>query len=371
MKLLEVQPEIAPGAPPQPPEETPEHTPPEPEALTCGTCGATMAPGQDWCLECGTAARRLRDRPGARASLTVLGLTLLLVAGAVAASYAALRHDPAAPATQPAAQGQVAQTPPPGTTPPAATTTAPPATTTTPPAGTTSTPAGTTSTPPSTLPKVTPPSTGSSTPATPAPATPRAAPPATPALPAAPSTGSSGASGSSGSTGSSGSSGSSGSGTSTGTTTTPSAPTAIELAGDAASVYDPYRRATSTGDVGKALDGDGGTSWFVDVPAGSTAINLGYALNLGDATGIRSIDITTPTPGFRVEIYASDESTPPPDILDTRWAHITDKSDVGSDGETHIVLGAGSSKYRTLLLWITQPPSEGSRVRISELKVFG
>ena len=87
--------------------------------------------------------------------------------------------------------------------------------------------------------------------------------------------------------------------------------------------------------------------------------------------GIKAIDITTPTPGFKVEIYATDEATPPPSITDTRWAHITDKSDVGADGKTHIVLGAGSSKYQTLLLWITKPPTSGTRVRISELKVFG
>jgi hypothetical protein len=136
-------------------------------------------------------------------------------------------------------------------------------------------------------------------------------------------------------------------------------------------VYDPYRRATATGDVGKALDGDGSTSWYADVAPGTPAVNLGYVVDVGEKRGIRAVDVTTPTPGFKVEVYASDEATPPPTILDARWAHITDKSDVGADGKTHIVLGAGSSKYQTLLLWITQPPSDGTRVRISELKVFG
>jgi hypothetical protein len=137
------------------------------------------------------------------------------------------------------------------------------------------------------------------------------------------------------------------------------------------SVYDPYRRATATGAPGKAVDGDGSTSWYVDTAPGAQQVGVGYAVNLGQARGIKSIDITTPTPGFRVEVYATDEAAPPPTILDTRWAHITDKSNVGEGGKTHIVLGAGTSKYRTLLLWITQPPSDGARVRISELKVFG
>ena len=89
----------------------------------------------------------------------------------------------------------------------------------------------------------------------------------------------------------------------------------------------------------------------------------GYVVNLGQARGIKAIDITTPTPGFKVEIYATDEASRRPTITDTRWAHITDKSDVGADGKTHIVLGAGSSKYQTLLLWITKPPTSGTRVR--------
>jgi hypothetical protein len=357
VKLLEVQPEIAAGAPPAPNGETPQD---QPAAATraCTSCGAAMEPGQDWCLACGTAAGPLGERPGWRSAMTVLGLTLLLVAGAVAASFAALSDD--RPATAPAGTtGQVAQVPPP------AVTTAPPAaTTTTPTTGETTGKA---------LPKVDAPSSGrpstpsssaSPKPVTPAPsATPRSVTPTAP-----PSTGS----GSSGS-GSSGSGSTGSPGTTTDATPAP-APEAIALADGAASVYDPYGRATATGAPGRALDGDGGTSWYVDPPPGAQQVGVGYALNLGGQRGVRVVEITTPTPGFRVEVYASDEATAPPNILDTRWAHITDKSDVGTNqdgGATRIVLGAGTSKYQTLLLWITKPPSDGTRVRISELKVLG
>ena len=97
---------------------------------------------------------------------------------------------------------------------------------------------------------------------------------------------------------------------------------------------------------------------------------VGYVVDVGQLRGIKAVDITTPTPGFKVEVYATDEATPPPTITDTRWAHITDKGDIGEGGTTHIVLGGGSSKYQTLLIWITNPPSQGARVRISELKVL-
>ena len=361
MKLLEAQPEVAPGAPPEPPRDAPpEDVKPDPGTRTCKSCGEPLEPGQDWCLNCGTAAGPLGERPGFRSSMTVLGLTALLVLGAVGASYAALRKDQTPPPSQNAAAAQVAQTPP-AAAPPA--TTAPPAATTTAP--TTSTP--TTSTGKSTLPKVQVPSNTSSAPAPKTPTTTPATPPPTstptpststptpaPATPPATSTGS-------------------GTSTSTtpSTTTTPAAPAAIDIPATAASVYDPYRRAAAVGVPAKAIDGDGSTSWYFDAVPGSTQIAAGYVVNLGQARGIKAIDVTTPTPGFKVEIYATDEATPPPAITDTRWAHITDKSDVGTDGKTHIVLGAGSSKYQTLLLWITKPPTSGTRVRISELKVFG
>ena len=139
------------------------------------------------------------------------------------------------------------------------------------------------------------------------------------------------------------------------------------------SVYDPYGRALATGAPGKAIDGEGGTSWFVDTAPGAAPIGIGYALDLGRARGIRRVEITTPTPGFRVEVYATDEATPPPSILDSRWAHITDRANVGADGDgpERIVLGAGTSKYQNLLLWITRPPASGTRVRFTELKIYG
>ena len=358
MKLLEAQPEIAPGAPPAPPHEAPPETPADPGARTCTNCGATLEPGQDWCLACGAASGPLESTPGRRASATILGLLARLVAGAVATSYAALREDQTTPPTQAQVNAaQVAQTPP---------ATAPPPAATTPPADTTTTPDSSTSTGKSTLPKVTPPvGTSSGATLTPTPA-PQTSPPAAATPPAAtpPATSTSTSPGSTTTPGQ----------TTTGgqtTNPTPTAPIAMDLAESAGSVYDPYRRATAVGVPGKALDHDGSTSWYVDTAPSQPQVGMGYVVNIGSSKCIKAVDITTPTPGFKVEIYATDEAAPPPAITDTRWAHITDKSDIGTDGKTHIVLGAGSSKYQTLLLWITKPPTSGTRVRISELKVFG
>ena len=318
-----------------------------------------MEPEQDWCLKCGTAAPgRLGERPGWRAASTVIALALLLVLGAVGASYAALTGDSqpkqtaSAPAAVPPAAAQV--TPPAATTPPPAATTPPPATATTPAK-------------PKKLPKVKTPTAGATpgSPITPTPA-PTTSTPGT-------STGTGTGTGTTGTgTGTGTSTGTTGTGT--GTTTTPpdTGPKPIELNGDAGTVYDPFKRVKDSGETTRALDGDQTTSWYVD-PTVPTQVAVGYVVDLGKLQGVRQIELQTPTPGFRVEIYATDETTPPPDILDTRWSHIKDVSNVGAkdSGKQKIVLGAGTTKYRNVLLWFTQPPTDGPRLRITELKLLG
>ena len=318
-----------------------------------------MEPEQDWCLNCGTAAPgSLGERPGWRAASTVIVLALLLVLGAVAASYAALTGD-----SQPK---QTASTP--AAAPPAAAQVAPPAATTQPPAATQPPTTATTPAKPKPLPKVKAPTAGATTgsPITPTPTT------STPATGTGTATGTPGTGTSTGTTGTGTGTGTTGTGTGTTTTPADTGPKPIELKGDAGTVYDPFKRAKDSGETKRALDGDQSTSWYVD-PTIPTQIAVGYVVDLGKAQGVRQINLQTPTPGFRVEIYATDETTPPPDILDTRWSHIKDVSNVGAkdSGKQKIVLGAGTSQYRNVLLWFTQPPTDGPRLRITELELLG
>jgi hypothetical protein len=148
----------------------------------------------------------------------------------------------------------------------------------------------------------------------------------------------------------------------------PPAPTQIDLGPDAGALYDPLGQAVGPGNVRRAVDGNPATSWAVgsrnlEVPA------VGYVLDAGRKRGIRVLEITTGTPGFKVEVYATDEATTPPQITDTRWAHIRDKSKVGRT--QRIVLGGGSSEYRKVLLWFTEPPADGTRIRLAELRLLG
>jgi hypothetical protein len=306
-----------------PPQEPVAPEAPEAVARTCKTCGNGMAAGQDWCLECGTAAPgRLGRRPGLRAAATVVGLTIALVAGAVTAGYAAISSD---------AGRDVAAAPAPAATPIAQ---APP-----------STPAAPAPVAPAApLPKVSPPKT--STPPPPVHSTP--APPAasTPATPPAstPST----------------------------TPSTPAAdtPQAIDLGADAASLYDPYTRASGEGDTADAYDGDATTAWNVSATPDGQDMQLGLVVDLSKKRTITDLRLRTSTPGFRMELYAADTKQLPPDILDTRWAHLKNRSDV-TKSEKVTGLAPDGHKYRYVLVWITTPPKAGPTVKINELKLLG
>jgi hypothetical protein len=333
-------------------------TPPEasPAAPVCPKCHTELSDGQDWCLTCGQAQPgRLANLPGKRAAATVLALTTVLVGGAVAASYAALQDGSAAPGSTPTQVAQATAAGPadalvPAPADPSAALPAQP---------TTAAPAD---------PAATLPDTGAAD-STPAPATP------TP-KPASPSPSPSTTSGTktTSTTKDSSTDADGKADTRTSTTQTDATPAAIKLDPAAAALYDPYTRNTATGgDAAKTLDADPGTSFPVTVAPGSGSIGAGVTVDLGKQQGIREIDLTTKTPGFKVEVYATDSDELPPDVLDTRWAHLKDVSDVGAGaGNKQIIsLGSGTTKYRHVLLWFTAPPSDGLTLRVSELKLLG
>jgi hypothetical protein len=295
----------------------------------CEQCGATMAPGQDWCLECGTAAPgRLGRRPGLRAATTVVGLTLALVAGAVTAGYAAINGDAGRDVAKPAAASgaPIAQAPPATPTAPAAATPAAPA---------------------QPLPTVKPPKT-----TTPAPAVSHPVTPSTPATPATPAPTTSTPS-------------------TTPTNPTPTTPTLqpIDLGADAASLYDPYTRMTANGDPADAYDGDTTTAWKVSSVADGQDMQVGLVVDLSKKRSIKQLKLRTSTPGFRIETYAADTAELPPDILDTRWAHLKNQSNVTRTIE--LPLASDNHRYRYVLLWFTTPPKKAPTVKINELKILG
>ena len=99
-------------------------------AIACPRCGANVAPDQDWCLDCGAAARtRLCPTPNWRAPIAALAVVALLAGIGLAVAFVALTNDSTkAPVTSTAATAPAVATEPTAAPPP----TTPPTTATTP-----------------------------------------------------------------------------------------------------------------------------------------------------------------------------------------------------------------------------------------------
>ncbi len=339
--------------------------------FACEACGAGMESGQDWCLECGTAARgRLGAKGGWRAAFTIVALVLLLVGGAGVAGYAALTTDAektAAAPTQGNGNPLVAQAPVvpgvPGIPGPAATTITPGETGpgTTPPAVPQVLPLGTNPNATGAVPLQTPPANGPKIvipPTSPpvAPSNQVVTPQVTPGAPTAPKTTTPV--------------------TGAGTTAKPAAvtPQVIKLKSDAATTYDPSKRlGAEIGPAANAVDGKPNTPWDVTVPADGNPIGVGIYVNLGAPYALQSLRIATSTPGYTAEIYgAVDAKEIPADIIDKRWQHLTDAKAV-QDGAPIALKGKGEApKFQLLLVYVTKPAEASDpRAAIGELTVRG
>lgn len=325
--------------------------------FACATCAAAMKPGQDWCLECGTAAPgRLGGKAGWRAAFTIVAVTLLLLTGAVLAGYAALSSDSERTASAPSAGNGTPIAAAPDTTP-----VQPPAVIQPGATG-----PGTTA-PPVTQPPIIPtqpPAAPSNTPVTP----PAVTPPAATQPPATRTTGT--ATTGTTTTGTTGTST-----TATGSTAAPAPkPEIVQFPNaDAATTYDPNKRAGAEfGPAKNAIDKSPNTVWDVTTPADGKPIGAGLMLNLGKPYALRALKIATPTEGFELEIYGAVSAKEiPEDIIDKRWQHLTTIKKV-TDGKLVSLLNKSKDKLQLLLLYVTNPADlTDPRVAIGKVTIAG
>ena len=284
----------------------------------CRVCGSALASGQDWCLECGAAAPgRLGPRPSRRPAIGVLALTLFLAGGAIAASYAAVSADSArvaaAPVAQVAQQASNPAQPEPGKT---------------------------------LSRRIIQPAGGLPTRATapqvfrPAVSQPKAVPKPTVVAKPKPQKRSRVA-------------------------VAPTGPLkAIAPAG--ASTYNPYARPGEFGNAGAAIDGSSGTAWTASVdPEHRSSLAVGVTLAINPRTGLRALDIRTPTSGMTIEVYGSSGGLPV-SITDPGWTHLSTIHAVAAG--QRVGLGDGRLPIRNLLVWITAAPTGVDKVALSELR---
>lgn len=316
--------------------------------FACPSCGAGMDAGQDWCLECGTAAPgRLGERPGWRAALTVASATVVLVLGAVVAAYAAMNTD----ATRDTRDGQ------PNGAPIQAQVPAPPG------------PLSPTTTPPATGEEPSVPAPGAGTSASesePVPAGDGGAVPAPDGAGGAPSGGGAGAPVPSGGGGGS-------------PAPAPPAIGPIALAAGSGSIYDPSdRNGARFSDPTGAYDGSKSRGFTISVPADGDPFGAGIAFRFSDPRELRSLEIATETEGFTVEVYGSASGKRPPDILDRRWANLGRRANL-QDGARITLDSDEVNRVRHVVVWVTNVPrgtgsDEGDnrrKVNLNELRFRG
>ncbi len=141
-------------------------------------------------------------------------------------------------------------------------------------------------------------------------------------------------------------------------------PRQITLDTDAASTYNPYAfPVTRFGAPATAIDSDPTTAWTAQADPNGR-IDAGLAIDLKSPHKVRALRIQG-TRGLTVEIYGT-QGPPPASITDPAWAH------VGSANLTRRPLRValkGAGKLQALVLWIaTAKP--GSEVKIAEVSVF-
>jgi hypothetical protein len=334
----------------------------EPGGRSCAKCGQPLQEGQDWCLHCGTGAPGSLGRgPGWRTAAAILVSTLVLIAAASVAAYAALEKKEAKPTT-------VAKTPtvgaPASATPGAPTTSTPGATTTPIP----SIPTTSKATPPKIpLQTPTPKSSGSAA----AEANEALFPPegtkaagktkaSTPAKEenSPPSNEGNGSSSEGGSEGKS----------------EPASPILLDT--NAASTYNPYAYPPALfGDPSLAIDGEAKTAWTAQVQATSAPkMAEGLLIDLKSPQKLSSAKVKTSTTGITVEIYGANGHTLPGSITDPTWKRLVGLKVLSKKG-TSFRLKTEGKGYRYVVLWLAQaqPSSSAANpgsVSINEFELF-
>jgi len=315
-------------------------------AAACMNCGRPMAPGQDWCLQCGAGAPGSVGAGGGwRPAAGVLAVTLALVLGAAAAGVAALGKKSR---SAPVVTSTVAQAAPVATTPAA------PVTPTTPPAATLPTQppkiplTAVTPKPAATTPVKSPGTSTPTTTGTPK-ATEKTSAKAKQEENAASKTGGAG-----------------------------SEPEAILLDTDAAQTYDPYNYpASGFGDPSLAIDGDPTTGWTAEVnPATAPKMAEGLLVDLKTPQKLSAVKLITSTPGIVVQVYGANGATVPDSITEKAWVPLSHQQTIK---KRHAKIGLRNQKlaYRYVTLWISRAPESAlgtaeapGHVTVDELELF-
>jgi hypothetical protein len=162
------------------------------------------------------------------------------------------------------------------------------------------------------------------------------------------------------------------------TATAPS-PTAIPLDTNAAATYNPYAYPASRfGDPSLAVDGDTSTAWTAQVdPAVAPRMAEGLVIDLKTARKLSALGLVTSTPGMTIQVFGADSKTLPASITDPAWVHLS-PNQVEKNKRARIKLSDPTKPFRFVTLWIVKAPAASvgtaqapGRVSVNELELFG
>jgi serine/threonine-protein kinase len=155
----------------------------------------------------------------------------------------------------------------------------------------------------------------------------------------------------------------------------------VPLSQTAAHDYNPFGTGPENHDlIGNVVDSDPNTKWSTEQYYDGTlkkAGGVGAGLYLDASPGViaKAIEIQTPTPGFGVQIYAS--NTTPAELAygssqalsERGWRGPFGASTFVENGE-RVPLNLGGQQFRYYLIWITTLPPNMQSASIAELTLF-
>jgi serine/threonine-protein kinase len=164
----------------------------------------------------------------------------------------------------------------------------------------------------------------------------------------------------------------------------PSRATTVEaqssLAGASATSYNPF--GTGGGDnaaeAALAIDAKPGTAWSTNVYGGGALHKpgVGLYLTLRDPLAANRLALTTPTPGFDMQVWASNRITPAAPARATTltalgWRLLGRRSNVGKTAE--VDLSEPNTRFTYYLVWITRlepgAPGAGISAKIADISL--
>ncbi len=155
----------------------------------------------------------------------------------------------------------------------------------------------------------------------------------------------------------------------------------VSLAQNAAHDYNPFGTGPeNSGQVDNAVDSDPNTTWstahyYEDTLKKAGGTGVGVYLDAAPGVVARQIELQTPTPGFGVQIFASndfDASLPYGDAtpLSARGWQGPFGSDTSVHSRERIPIDTSGHRFRYYLVWLTTLPPGKELASIAEVTLF-